>query len=403
MTKQQKPQSNRPRQQQPKSFTQKSLADHLDGLAISIPKFFGFGKYNIKENTLLNLQDQTIPQFSEVADGVRICHREYIGDIISSPTANTFAVSVYAVNPGMAETFPWLSSIANQFQEYTFKGLVFEYRTTSADALTSTNTSLGTVCMAANYRSDFSGNFLTKQQMLESSWAYDAKPSETFVAPIECDMTLNPYNVLYTRGTNAPAGQDIKTYDMALLNVATSGIQGTSVAVGELWASYDVILRKPQSLTTLNPLLQFACYTFNSYTNANPFNGHTSVNDNISMIVTGNTISFPLDSAGSYLINMSWFGTSTAVTVPSITYTNGMYVANLQPFLGTTIGYNNSPPNGTTSTTVAVQLTVSVIPQVGLRPTLTLSGSGVLPSAGTSGFFQIVQLPYNLPSSVPGF
>jgi hypothetical protein len=39
--------------------------------------------------------------------------------------------------------FPWLSNIAQNFESYKLRGLVFEFKSMSGDALTSTNTALG--------------------------------------------------------------------------------------------------------------------------------------------------------------------------------------------------------------------------------------------------------------------
>lgn len=41
-----------------------------------------------------------------------ITHREYIADVISSPTPGAFSFIAYSVNPGSPITFPWLSQIA---------------------------------------------------------------------------------------------------------------------------------------------------------------------------------------------------------------------------------------------------------------------------------------------------
>jgi hypothetical protein len=72
-----------------------------------------------------------------------VMNREFIGDIITSSTAGAFSANTFYVNPGNANTFPWLSNVALQFESYTCHGLLFEYRTMSSDSLNSTNTALG--------------------------------------------------------------------------------------------------------------------------------------------------------------------------------------------------------------------------------------------------------------------
>lgn len=70
-----------------------------------------------------------------------------MSDVISS-SAGVFNGLVYKINPGNPETFPWLSSIASNFEAYRIEGLVFEYKTMSADALNSTNTALGQIILS---------------------------------------------------------------------------------------------------------------------------------------------------------------------------------------------------------------------------------------------------------------
>lgn len=72
----------------------------------------------------------------------RISHREYVGDVVSGPS-NSFTYKTYSLNPGNSSLFPWLSVISENFESYKFHGLVFEFKSMSADALNSTNTALG--------------------------------------------------------------------------------------------------------------------------------------------------------------------------------------------------------------------------------------------------------------------
>lgn len=50
---------------------------------------------------------------------------------------------MYSVNPGQQVSYPWLSTIAANFESYRIIGQLYEFKTMSADALNSTNTALG--------------------------------------------------------------------------------------------------------------------------------------------------------------------------------------------------------------------------------------------------------------------
>lgn len=313
-----------------KSFTQSNIGDLIDGAADMLSGLFtGRGKYEVSKNSLMaNIDNTVAPSFETVRDGLRVRHREYIGDVISSATAGLFNNTVYQVNPGLAATFPWLSAIAQQFQEYSWEGLIFEYQTESSDALNSVNTALGSVISVVNYRVDLPLNslpYLSKVQMLDQYWAYDSKPSKSFIIPVECDPKECPMDILYVRGTTVPATEDVKTYDMCNLAVATVGMQGTSVNLGELWVSYDIILKKPQSTSNVAAYQNAAQYYFSAPTNSAPFTGLLSVADSIGMQFGTNTVTFPAGTVGIYILGFYYqTGSNVAVAYPAITYGSGI-------------------------------------------------------------------------------
>jgi len=208
-------------------------------LGSGIGKIFGSGAYKMSQNSLWSTSDQ-VPVMHSTSESVVIRHREFIQNVNSS---TTFVVSEFAINPGLISTFPWLASIASNFQEYNFKGLVFEFKSTSADALNSTNTALGTMAMAIQYRAGAT-SFTTKQQVLNEMWSADSKPANSFFMPVECAPAECPMDIQYIRTGALGSSDDIKFYDLGKLALCSDGSQAASV-VGELWASYEVCLRKP--------------------------------------------------------------------------------------------------------------------------------------------------------------
>lgn len=171
----------------------------------------------------------------------RIKHREFLGDVVSSPTANTFQSINYILNPGLANTFPFISQIASSFQTYRFHGLVVEYKSTSADSLSSTNTALGSVVLATDYSAQsIDEPFISKQEMLNYQGSVQCKPSQNALMGIECDPRQMPISRLYVRTGADPTGSDRRLSDIASFAVSTSGMQATSVQVGELYLITDI-------------------------------------------------------------------------------------------------------------------------------------------------------------------
>lgn len=130
-------------------------------------------------------------------NGVRIRHREFIQDVSSS---TSFVNQLFSINAGLASTFPWLSQIAPNFEQYKFHGLIFEFRSTSANALNSTNTALGTVILGTDYNTAAAA-FTSKQQMENNEWTCSTKPSLSVIHPIECAPSQNQVECSLLVGT----------------------------------------------------------------------------------------------------------------------------------------------------------------------------------------------------------
>lgn len=225
--------------------TGSAIGGAAGGLAHYIGRIFGSGDYiassAVKQNTIIEAQ---APSFSSGSGTVRIKHREFLGDVFSSNTASTFKIDSYNINPGLISTFPWLSQVCGStFQQYRLNGMVFEFRSMSADALNSTNTALGSVIMATDYDSADAA-FITKQQMENTEFGVSCKPSSCMIHAIECAPRLTTATELYIRVGVNPPNTDIRLYDWGKFYIATTGFQGTNVNCGELWVSYDVSLIK---------------------------------------------------------------------------------------------------------------------------------------------------------------
>jgi hypothetical protein len=208
-------------------------------------KFFGSGAYRLGGgNSSWNTTNQ-VPVMHNDTDKVTFSHREYIGEISSS---TAFKIQARQdINPTNQELFPYLAGIASCFQQFRFKGLVFEFKSTSADALNSTNTALGAVLMAAQYRTG-SPAFDSKIEMMNEMWSIDTKPSLNAFLPIECAPKETPMSLLYTDNRDG----DPKFSTLATITVASSGSQAVAV-VGELWVTYEIELFKPKLASSTGP------------------------------------------------------------------------------------------------------------------------------------------------------
>lgn len=234
------------------AYNTQTYGSTLSGNNISLfnAAWGGSGEYSLRQNSLYKSGRQ-VPFMHSANESVMIRHREYICDI-SASAAFTVQKAI-DVNPGLSSSFPFLAAIANNFQEYRFRGLIYEFKSTSATSLVSgTNTAMGSIMMAAQYRADAS-QFTSKLELLNEMWSVDSVPSQNCILPIECDPRENPMGIQYIRTSTVTAVTDKKFYDLASVTVASVGSQATNV-VGELWASYEVELFKPTLASSTGPL-----------------------------------------------------------------------------------------------------------------------------------------------------
>jgi len=207
------------------------------GLGFLFDKITGHGDYKIMANTV-SLPGSPVPSFGE--NCVRIRHKEYLGDVQGSAGFTNLSL---ALNPGLSASFPWLASIAANYQEYAWAGLVFSFVSTSADALNSTNTALGKVILATDYN-PLNPSLVSTTAMLATEYSNYGKPAESIMHAVECSPKMRPTLWQYVRTAGVPAGADSRLYDLGNFQIASQGMQAAA-NIGGLWATYDVILCKP--------------------------------------------------------------------------------------------------------------------------------------------------------------
>lgn len=284
----------------------------------------GFGDYTINQNTLLSGELPQMSNSTRSGGGVIISFKEYIGDVVSNVSANTFDLQSYNINPTSEKSFPWLSQMAGNFQEWIPHGIVFQYKSMSGNALDSVNTSLGNVILATNYNSSLP-NFGSKAEMENTEFSNSIKPSMDCLHMIECAKSASVIGNLYTQ---SPSTDDIRFSSLGNFQVATNAVQGQEVNLGELWVTYTIELLRPKLSDALGNDVQVLWLSMDGCTDALPlgtrFDKHTSSNINV-ISPTSSTFTFPHVSVDkSYMIQLLWNGTSVAVQIlPSIIPSDG--------------------------------------------------------------------------------
>lgn len=290
-----------------------------DVASAAFNKIVGKGAYSVSHNSLMK-DDQVPFMHSTKGGGCRIQHREYLQDIVGS---TGFSVPVnLPVQPALASSFPWLSSIASNYQNWKPHGIVYEFKSTSADAIVNgTNTQLGVVIGAIQYNS-LNGPFTSKQAMENCQYSVSCKPSTSMLIPVECDPDVLPISELYTRLGDVQLGADQRLYDLGELSIGTSGMPASGNTIGELHVCYDIELMNPIQQDNQTALFQ-SHYKFSGATTSQYFGAsQTELFDNVGISFSTNAVTIPAGYSGQWMYIWINRGAGTGTIQPSIALTN---------------------------------------------------------------------------------
>lgn len=251
----------------------------------------------------------------------------------------------------MDQTFPWLSQIAMAFTEYKWRGLIFTYKTTSSDLVTSTNPSLGTVMMATDYNAA-EEPFSDKRAMNNYEFTTTSKPSISFIHGVETDRNQTAHPTLFVRDSPPPPNADIRLYDIGQFCIATQGMQTTvpEATIGELWCSYEIEFLKPRF--DVDAGLEFDSYLIGGPSTPFPMGQEHlwTYEGNLGGTLKdfgGNRIryTFPPDSSDKtfniYILNQNSVQSVNALTFYAVKASHNVTRFNSGPYTGIE-AYNNS-------------------------------------------------------------
>jgi len=361
----------------------------LGGMATkALMTITGMGDYKVQRNSLYvhALSSSPPPAFRSDSHSTRVVHREFIGDVVGSIAFSK--QYKFPINPASALSFPWLSTMAVLFEEYKFHGLVFEFKSTSGSAISSTNAALGTVMMATQYNV-YLPDFVTKVQMDAYEYTVATKPDCSALHPIECDPKLNDREVYFIDTSQFAAGGDLRMTNMGNFYLYTAGQQADANTIGELWVTYDVELLKPRLMANAAGASEAnSAFYYNSdqttagaqgpfvSSGADLFRGVRLLPDSLA----GNNLTSIRPSTSNFPIS---FGTATGGDPNIIYFPPGfrgkvLFLVTMRISIGTSVG---STPSLNSAAT-APPLTTGV--GLGVSTQFNFDHSTLVPGAGTA-------------------
>jgi len=258
-----------------------NTAGMYGGAAQGLGNAFGLGRYTmggvgsygqVLNNALVhggNPDSMAIanvnPTMSDDSGDVVMSHSEFIGNVVATasiPSGNgatvtvqsTFQNSIYAINPGLQGSFPFLCQLAQNYTMYKLEGCIYQYKPTSGEGGGATN-QLGKIIMATDY-DPMALPFINSVQMENYQYSQSTKPSLAARHGIECAISQGITEMKYVR--TGTSNRDKSFTDYGLFQLATegvpiTGVQGTvaSANIGELWVSYRVRLSRANLYSSL--------------------------------------------------------------------------------------------------------------------------------------------------------
>lgn len=169
--------------------------------------------------------------------------------ILNAPSTGAFTTETLAINPGIAATYPWLSGIAANFEEYRFKQLIFEVQSTLDNTTLQANGQAGTIIIAADYNVNDS-TFLNAEDLMQYHGAVSGKITDN----LRCGVEMHPGkgrsgSTRFIRQAPHRLGTDLDEYDLGQVVLAYNNIPSAlyNQQVGYLWVYYTVELMKPKT------------------------------------------------------------------------------------------------------------------------------------------------------------
>lgn len=333
------------------------------------------------------------PRVARSGTTVRICHKEQILDVLVPAGGETFQViRSFALNPGVAATFPWLSILAKSYEEYNFKKLEFYYRSTTSDAV-STSPALGTVCIATQYNSLDDG-FQDKREMENTTGCVSNKISMDARHAVKVSGEV--LKKKYIRSTNDAVG-DLRFTDVGKTIIASSGLPmgGSFVAgqqLGELWVKYDVELSKPVWNTGAFGSDHWSLAPGPGVLAATPL-GTASFQNIVSLagssITLGTTYNFPPSlKEGNWLFHWQVRGNAAAWTGPTITPTNCVLKKAFEVGTVTSVGSSGGVAAPSATMVFIVSITAS-------NAKVTWGSAGTIPTSVVAADLWVTRIDDN--------
>lgn len=223
------------------------------GLYTGSSTFSGRGMYNHLIEGGTQGAPPTYSSGSDEQGNLILSNVEFVRDVYGNGPGVNFQNTGIELNPGNSNSFPQLSAIAQNFEEYEFVQLLFLFESKISDQLGGSNGQVGSLIMFTDYGPN-SKVKETKQQMLQGYGAQDSVITNNQTHGIECDPAkLHGDGHKFVRSRPVSTHENKVDFDLGLFQYAVYGTPSTleNQIIGQLRVAYTIKLKKQRIYTQL--------------------------------------------------------------------------------------------------------------------------------------------------------
>lgn len=201
-------------------------------------------------NGLISGGADTMPRMQHINDetgSLMVSHRERLMDVFA-PSDSGFHQDVFTVSPGIEKTFPWLSQIAANYEEYELMQCVFEYDGHSLVGINDTLEVQGSLIMATQMNVK-DKPFRDRHEMERFPHASKCAQHGSMVHGVECDpRKIQGDGHRYIRMGGLTKDEDARDFDHAKFTIGqyNTPTELANKEIGQLFVYYTVKLMKPK-------------------------------------------------------------------------------------------------------------------------------------------------------------
>lgn len=191
-----------------------------------------------------------MPRMNHINDetgSLLVTHRERLMDVFA-PSNSGFHQDVFTVSPGIEKTFPWLSQIAANYEEYEMVQCVFEYDGHSLVGINDTLEVQGSLIMATQMNVK-DKPFRDRHEMERFPHASKCAQHGSMAHGVECDpRKIQGDGHRYIRMGGLTKDEDARDFDHAKFTIGqyNTPTELAGKEIGQLFVYYTVKLMKPK-------------------------------------------------------------------------------------------------------------------------------------------------------------